>query len=226
MERLAGQTQKGREYFGGKLWRLPLREHASSSAPAVFDPELVGDHPALDLLNTILRLDGGLVDVWQSDDDVVRWLVRTKLVRTGLLEGKIAPPGRRGALLTAARRLREIARVLVTARKANRRLDAGPLNDFLARAESHSELIRGRDGAFSVMRRYGPTHPNGVLGPLAEAVAEFLATADFRLVRRCEGVDCVLWFYDRTKAHRRRWCSMEGCGNRAKVARFRSRASK
>jgi predicted RNA-binding Zn ribbon-like protein len=45
-------------------------------------------------------------------------------------------------------------------------------------------------------------------------------------VRRCEGVDCVLWFYDRTKAHRRRWCSMEGCGNRAKVARFRSRASK
>jgi predicted RNA-binding Zn ribbon-like protein len=185
---------------------------------AAFDPALVGDHPALDLLNTIARLDSGLVDVWQSDDDVVRWLVRT-----GLLEAKVQSPVRRGVLLAAARRLREIARVLVTARKANRRLDAGPLNDFLLQAESHCELIRDKDGALSVMRRYHQTSPNGVLAPLAEAVAEFLATADFHLVRRCEGEDCVLWFYDRTKAHRRRWCSMEVCGNRNKVAKFRSR---
>jgi predicted RNA-binding Zn ribbon-like protein len=195
-----------------------LKDPATSSASAVFDPELVGDHPALDLLNTIARLESGLVDVLQSDEDVLRWLVRT-----GLLGAKTAPPGRRGALLAAARRLREIARVLVTARKANRRLDVGPLNDFLAQAESHCELIRGRDGSLSVARRYNRTNANGVLAPLAEAVAEFLATADFRLVRRCEGEGCVLWFYDRTKAHRRRWCSMEVCGNRNKVAKFRSR---
>jgi len=195
-----------------------LRDTAPSSVSAAFDPELVGDHPALDLLNTIARLDGALVDVWQSDDDVLRWLLRT-----GLLEAKVASPARRGALLAAARQLREIARVLVTARKANRRLDAGPLNDFLLQAESHCELIRDKDGALSVVRRYHQTSPNGVLTPLAEAVAEFLATADFHLVRRCEGEDCVLWFYDRTKAHRRRWCSMEVCGNRAKIARFRSR---
>jgi predicted RNA-binding Zn ribbon-like protein len=221
MERFVDQTHKGRRYFSGKLWRLPLRNPAPSSASAVSDPELVGDHPALDLLNTIARVDGGLVDVWQSDEDVLRWLVRTEL-----MEAKVASPARRGALLAAARKLREIARVLVTARKANRRLDAGPLNDFLAQAESHSELIRGKDGALSVVRRYEQTNANGVLAPLAEAVAEFLATADFHLVRRCEGEDCVLWFYDRTKAHRRRWCSMEGCGNRAKVARFRSRLSR
>ncbi|HZD77839.1 MAG TPA: CGNR zinc finger domain-containing protein, partial [Acidobacteriaceae bacterium] len=59
--------------------------------------------------------------------------------------------------------------------------------------------------------------------PLAEAAAAFLATANFDLVRACEGVECVLWFYDRTKAHRRRWCSMGVCGNRAKIVRFRSR---
>jgi predicted RNA-binding Zn ribbon-like protein len=183
------------------------------------DLELVGDHPALDLLNTVVRLDGGLVDVWQGDDDVVRWLIRT-----GLLEAKIAPPGRHGALLATARRLREISRVLITAHKANRRLDLEPLNDFLGQAKSHGELMRGKDGALSLTRRHNLTNPNGVLTPLAEAVAEFLATADFRMVRRCEGEDCVLWFYDRTKAHRRRWCSMEICGNRNKVAKFRSRS--
>jgi predicted RNA-binding Zn ribbon-like protein len=195
-----------------------LRDAVPSPASVAPELELVGDHPALDMLNTIARLESGLVDLWQSDDDVVRWLVRT-----GLLEAKSGPPGRRGALLAAARGLREISRILVTARKANRRLDLGPLNDFLGQAEGHSELMRGKDGVLSVTRRYDQTSPDGLLAPLAEAVAEFLATADFRLVRRCEGEDCVLWFYDRTKAHRRRWCSMDVCGNRNKVAKFRSR---
>jgi predicted RNA-binding Zn ribbon-like protein len=188
------------------------------SQPAPFDPELVGDHPALDLLNTILRQESGLVDVWQSDDDVLRWLRRT-----GLLETKAALGFQHGALLAGARGLREMVRALVIARKGKKRLRATALNDFLAQGKSHEELTRAQDGSLWVARRYDQSTPEGVLAPLAEAAAEFLATADFDLVRPCEGVDCVLWFYDRTKAHRRRWCSMGVCGNRNKVAQFRSR---
>nr|WP_254214234.1 CGNR zinc finger domain-containing protein [Burkholderia multivorans] len=33
----------------------------------------------------------------------------------------------------------------------------------------------------------------------------------------------MLWFLDRTKSHRRRWCSKALCGNRQKVAAFRRR---
>jgi predicted RNA-binding Zn ribbon-like protein len=50
-----------------------------------------------------------------------------------------------------------------------------------------------------------------------------LVAGDFSLIRRCEHPECVLWFYDRTKAHKRRWCSMALCGNRHKVAQFRKR---
>jgi predicted RNA-binding Zn ribbon-like protein len=32
-----------------------------------------------------------------------------------------------------------------------------------------------------------------------------------------------LYFYDTTKNHTRRWCSMTGCGNRAKAAAFYER---
>jgi predicted RNA-binding Zn ribbon-like protein len=193
----------------------------SASTPATtLDPELVGDHPAMDLLNTIVRMDSGLVDQWQSDDDVLRWLVRT-----GLVEPRILRAARRGALLAAARRLREIARTLVVARKSNRPLETRPLNDFLAKGESHCQLTRANDDSLTVTRRYKQANPEGVLAPLAEAVALFLTTADFGLVRRCEGEDCVRWFYDRTKGHRRRWCSMEVCGNRNKMTRFRSRQS-
>ena len=69
----------------------------------------------------------------------------------------------------------------------------------------------------------------GALLELAAAVesaaAELLASGNFSLIRRCESESCVLWFYDRTKSHQRRWCSMASCGNRHKVAAFRKRRS-
>ena len=176
---------------------------------------LVGDHPVMDLLNTVVRQGGGLVDLLGSDADVLRWLERAGLAG----DAEKLPPGR---LVDAARRLREMVRRLVTQRKDGRRMDAGPLNEFLALGRSYCEL-RQRAGAAVVVRRYEGGRAEAQLARLAEMAAEFLAAADFDLVRRCEGEGCVLWFYDRTKAHRRRWCSMKMCGNRHKVAAFRER---
>ncbi|MEV0644171.1 CGNR zinc finger domain-containing protein [Phytomonospora sp. NPDC050363] len=44
-------------------------------------------------------------------------------------------------------------------------------------------------------------------------------------IRKCANDACVLWFLDVSKNGRRRWCSMEGCGNRAKAERFAGRHS-
>lgn len=41
-------------------------------------------------------------------------------------------------------------------------------------------------------------------GPVAEQAADLLVNGDFSLVRECKHPDCTLWFYDLTKAHRRR----------------------
>ncbi len=57
--------------------------------------------------------------------------------------------------------------------------------------------------------------PDELLLPIAEAAADLVCSADFRLIRACEGHACTLLFLDRTKAHGRRWCSMAVCGNRA-----------
>jgi len=40
-------------------------------------------------------------------------------------------------------------------------------------------------------------------------------------LRRCQG--CGAFFLDESRGKRRRWCSMERCGNRAKVAGYRAR---
>jgi predicted RNA-binding Zn ribbon-like protein len=60
----------------------------------------------------------------------------------------------------------------------------------------------------------------------AAQIAALIADETAELVKRCAGADCVLWFVDRTKAHKRVFCSATACGNRAKVAAFRDRQRK
>jgi predicted RNA-binding Zn ribbon-like protein len=42
-------------------------------------------------------------------------------------------------------------------------------------------------------------------------------------IRECAGEGCALLFVDTSRSGERRWCSMTGCGNKAKVAEFRRR---
>jgi predicted RNA-binding Zn ribbon-like protein len=56
-----------------------------------------------------------------------------------------------------------------------------------------------------------------VLFPIARSAADWLVAADWALLKKCANPSCILWFYDTSKNHSRRWCSMEGCGNRHKV---------
>ena len=53
---------------------------------------------------------------------------------------------------------------------------------------------------------------------IAVAAADLLCHGDLSLVKKCDNPRCILYFYDTTKNHARRWCSMAGCGNRMKAA--------
>jgi predicted RNA-binding Zn ribbon-like protein len=180
-------------------------------------PFFVADHPVLDFLNTIAAPEGAPIDVLQSDADVLYWLDRA-----GLAPAEKPAPSATSALLKTARTLRESIRPLVLKRKSGKRIDPSALNVFLTHAASYPQLISTTSGLHIERHRPART-PEQLLAPIAESAAEFLATADFSLVRACEGKDCILWFYDRTKSHRRRWCSMQVCGNRHKVESFRER---
>lgn len=128
-----------------------------------------------------------------------------------------------GALLRAARELREVVRELVAARKLGQAANPAALNGFLRKAVSHPQLVWSASGAPHLERQRKVQTAEQFLSPIAEAAADLLVAGDFNLIRRCEHPECILWFYDRTKAHKRRWCSMALCGNRHKVAEFRKR---
>jgi predicted RNA-binding Zn ribbon-like protein len=63
------------------------------------------------------------------------------------------------------------------------------------------------------------------LARVAADAIDLLAHRADRLAR-CELPGCGALLLSRSRGERRRWCSMETCGNRAKAAAFRARARK
>jgi predicted RNA-binding Zn ribbon-like protein len=186
--------------------------------PAESRALFLAGHPALDFLNTRMRVNHELVDLLQRDEDVLRWLEEA-----GLPVAKLPRDLPSMSLVHAARTLRETIRSLVEKRKAGKRGDPSELNGFLAEAQSHPRLVWKKPRSPTIERVRQQGTPERVLAPVAEAAADLLAMRDFNPVRRCEDETCVLWFSDQTKSHRRRWCSTVLCGNRHKVAAYRKR---
>jgi predicted RNA-binding Zn ribbon-like protein len=182
--------------------------------------DFVGDNLAINFINTRRMVGGQLTDTLQSDSDVKAWLKRLGVpIAMGTLHF------RDGVLLQQTRELREIALAAISDRKYGKKPSLVALNRFLEDAPSHAALRTDDARNIRVARVYGKETVEAFLAPVAEAVADLLADGHFDLVRHCEGKLCVMWFYDRTKGHRRRWCTSTGCGNRAKVAAFRARTN-
>lgn len=175
-------------------------------------------HPAVDFLNTRMRVNRDVVDLLQSDEDVLIWLKQAGFSAPAI-DGKT----RFVALPRSARELRESVRSLVEKRKAGKRGDPSILNGFLAASQNHPQLVWRKSNTLTIQTVRQQKTAASILAPIAEAAADLLTTADFELVKRCEDDACVLWFCDQTKSHNRRWCSMELCGNRHKVAAYRVR---
>jgi predicted RNA-binding Zn ribbon-like protein len=191
---------------------------------------LVGDHPAMDFLNTHATPSGVPTEFLATSTDLLHWLEGTALIdaETAIrFRADKTASAQLDVVAKGARALREWLRAFVR-RHAGQILTApaetelGPLNLLLAGDKSFGRVIGGADRlALQRLRRWET--PEELLQPIAAAIADLVCQADFRLIRACEGHDCSLMFLDRTKAHARRWCSMALCGNRAKAAAHRAR---
>jgi predicted RNA-binding Zn ribbon-like protein len=60
------------------------------------------------------------------------------------------------------------------------------------------------------------------LSAVAEDAIEVFS-GERRQLTRCDDPQCSALLLSRSRGPRRRWCSMETCGNRAKVAAYRAR---
>lgn len=179
----------------------------------------VGDHPALDLLNTAGRREASR-DLLVSPADAAAWLLLTGSASEEALAPFLASPPEARRLLEELTQLRGAVGVLVEAYARGTVLpEEGifALNRVLG-ARRAGLAVRAEGVTVTRVATESLDGALGLLAPVAAAAAELLETGDRARLRQCDAADCRLWFYDVSRNGRRRWCSMSRCGNRAKVA--------
>ncbi|HKC19756.1 MAG TPA: CGNR zinc finger domain-containing protein [Candidatus Dormibacteraeota bacterium] len=98
-------------------------------------------------------------------------------------------------------------------------VDVATLNE--AAGASRLRVRFGRDGK----PRLEP-EVSGAVGALGRLVAAFYSAVQdegWGRLKLCSAHNCRRVFYDRSRNHSSRWCSMAACGNRAKARRFRQK---
>ena len=187
----------------------------------------VGDHAALDFLNTIAAPRGELVESIPDGASYVRWLADAGLLDASAVQGVLDKFSGAALDRTAdtARDLRAWFRQVIE-KPADTHWRAADvvakLNQMLAMDHSHRRLEMC-DGHLALKERREYTQAQQLLVPVVQVIAELVTDGNPALIKCCANPPCTLWFYDRTKAHRRRFCSASVCGNRVKVAAFRAR---
>lgn len=191
------------------------------------NPLFLGGHPAIDFLNTALTPDGVPVETIGDGRAFLAWLVTAGLVPEDEAARLARRIGARALNQAAAdaRKLREWARTWLARWRAGDRhwrqaLDV--LNELLSRATYRREIVATGE-VVEIRERPQLDGADALLTLIAAQIAALIALEQGELVKSCEGAGCSLWFLDRTKTHRRRFCSATACGNRAKVAAFRKR---
>jgi predicted RNA-binding Zn ribbon-like protein len=186
----------------------------------------VGNHLALDFLNTRPILADGPKELLPDVDALVRWLVASGLLtrQNGkALAKKWSDTPQAAALLRELLKFRERLRAVVIRQEAGLSVS----NEFIAETNSllkhHPSVIalQQQGKKLELEAASEPEKPNDVWAPIAIAVAELLSGVSPGRLRKCEA--CIVHFLDTSKKGSRRWCSMKLCGNKIKVAAYQKR---
>ena len=191
----------------------------------------VGGALCLDFANTV---GGAFKDRSASRlagyDDLLSWSCAAGSLSASeaaaLARRAAADPRRAAGLLARAVELREALYRIFSALAGGATpapADIERLNRVLRAALRHLQLAP-RESAFDWRWSAAADDLARPLWPVARSAADLLTGPELALLRECDR--CCWLFLDRSKNRRRRWCSMEVCGNRAKSQRHYSRRTK
>jgi predicted RNA-binding Zn ribbon-like protein len=125
--------------------------------------------------------------------------------------------------LAHALELREALRAMLVAHAGAPGVVSASVTRALEEASRRARLALrfAEDGGAALV----PDAPgvNGALGRLLAIVHDAIAQGTWTRLKACREPDCEWAFYDHTKNRSGAWCSMEGCGNRAKARAYRER---
>ena len=194
--------------------------------------KLVGGRLCLDFVNTVdgRRNDSSLLgDKLKDYSDLVAWSQHSGIITAAeserLIKESKQKPAAANTVLHRAIALREALQHIFKATVLKRgplSIDLETVNDELLKARKNERLASTENG-FQWKWTDSETALDRMLWSIAQSAAEFLMKGDLSRLRECGGEACGWLFEDTSRNRSRQWCTMEDCGNVAKVRRFRTR---
>lgn len=198
----------------------------------VFETEkflMVGNNLTADFVNTKIARNGASLDLLEDFSDLAAWAIAAGLLKTTQAEKLFNDWKNRVEAKEAFEQAINFRKILLemlanlAIGKPIKAKTIVTINREIQNKSGAVEIRKSGDG-FEKLFRADFREPHQLIAPVAESAADLLCYANPSHVRKCENETCVLYFYDTTKNHSRRWCSMKACGNRAKAAAFYQRA--
>jgi predicted RNA-binding Zn ribbon-like protein len=200
--------------------------------------ELIAGALCLDFVNTLDdRPSSEPQELLKHYVDLARFAEDTGILDTAqvdrLMERSYVAVDAAQRALAAAIEMREAMNAVFVAIVNKRPVPAAALmtlNQYVQAAAHHSQLVpvqlAAGKGRFEWRFNGLPVNFETPLWPIARSAAELLTSDQLPFVRACASKTCQWLFLDVSKNHRRRWCDMTKCGNRAKFQRFYARKKK
>lgn len=199
----------------------------AADAPRLSDFEFQfdGDGLCLDFVNTWASRRSEASDKLLSPIAIVAFAQRSGLLDAAQAEDLArelrADSAAADRLLAQGRALRETLYHLFASRAAGSPMpeaDVQALGREVERAYASPRLIVDQDRLELSFAQEDPS-PDTLLAPIVRSAVELMTSERFDRLRECDGPTCNWLFIDHSRNRSRRWCSMRGCGNRAKARR-------
>ena len=186
----------------------------------------MGNQLALDFLNTRPIQDAEAMELLPDFSALLRWFQAAGLLSSlelADLQQRWGESGRARQVVESMRKLRERLRKEIIAWEGGRAVNDSTIRELNRLMANHPMRTRLKAGGKrpSTELYFKPQQPEDLVAPLAHSAAALFANTDRSRVRKCD--QCVLHFHDTSKKGTRRWCSMQICGNRQKVAAYAAR---
>lgn len=171
----------------------------------------IANNLAIDFMNTDIVDRGQAIDLLDAPSSLVNWASSAGIG----LQDKVTT-----ANMSLAKELRGAIKTLVASKLDGNKTPDTSLNTVNAWLPKGSieQHLKEEKGNFTLTPLHEKLTVEMLLGRIATDAAVLLSSFNHVKLKRCANSKCVLMFVDISRSGKRRWCSMDVCGNRAKAA--------
>jgi predicted RNA-binding Zn ribbon-like protein len=166
----------------------------------------------LDFVHTGGAAERRVFEQWHTPSDLADWLATSPLRVTGIVVST--------ANLRTAHALREAIWHTALACLRRKRLPTAQI-ELINRLAQAPDLAPQLDGTTQRSVWHPSLSLSAALSTVARDAIALFASEQAHSIRQCANPQCLLLFVDASRPGKRRWCSMDRCGNRAKVSTYR-----